>query len=332
MLERDQLVLSCVRNRERRLPLVITLAGGYGLNAWRYSARFFSFLLNRGRAIEPPTTEEAVLSRYRGWPGARAARLTGEPESEDDWGLTAEDLAGSLGGPRRPPRFLGYYSRQGLELALERAGLLDRLRGLGFEQPVPGDGPRQPDRRHLAPLRRPQAAGAADRAAGADRPRSPSRLRVAAHRVAPAPEPARRSSPPTGRACRVRPIPASGCSRTSSPSWCWPATACSSTALLFVPAHYHTASQGRKNLRFLDPADEGLFRALCETFHGLPLAEATRAVDEGRVVDARTGEPFTWRPVPMVLPVTESLRDRVEGEEYERQVAEAQARYAFALR
>lgn len=332
MLERDQLVLSCVRNRERRLPLVITLAGGYGLNAWRYSARFFSFLLNRGKAIEPPTTEEAVLSRYR-----RLARelephdLTGEPESEDDWGLTSEDITGSLGGPRRPPRFLGYYSLQGLELTLERAGLLDRVRGLGFEQPFvemdldnpTGDTLRlygDPRRRELLIelraridrgalpgsallriewllLQNPRAEFTTDRA----------RLPGQTH-------------PGLGLSQDVMALLVLACDRLQL------------EGLLFVPAHYHTASQGRKNLHFLDPADEGLFRALCEAFHGLPLAEATRAVDEGRVVDARTGEPFTWRPVPMVLPVADSLRDRVEGEEYERQVAEAQARYAFALR
>ena len=106
------------------------LAGGYGPNAWRYSARFLSTLLNRGRAVEPPSTEELLLTRYRSL--AREIEeheLTGEPErDENDWGLSAEDLAGALGGPRRPRRLLGFYSRQGLELTLERAGLLERVR------------------------------------------------------------------------------------------------------------------------------------------------------------------------------------------------------------
>src|SRR5688572_32335546 len=35
-----------------RSPLAIVLGGGYGLNAWRYSARFFSTLLNKGKALE----------------------------------------------------------------------------------------------------------------------------------------------------------------------------------------------------------------------------------------------------------------------------------------
>jgi hypothetical protein len=101
--------------------------------------------------------------------------------------------------------------------------------------------------------------------------------------------------------------------------------------LVFVPAHYHSASQSRKWLRFLDPADEGLFRALHGLLHGLPLSEATRAVDEKRVVDARTGEPFVWRPMPMGLPVTDRFRTLVEGEDYKRTVTEEEARHAFRL-
>ena len=139
LLERDRFVLDCSRGArgDRRLPLVIVLAGGYGLDAWRYSARFFSSLLNRGRALEPPSTEEALLIRYR-----RLAQdfepheLTGEPQKLNDWGLTEDDVTDSLGGPHRPRRYLGYYSPQGLELALERAGLLDRVRALGFPHPT----------------------------------------------------------------------------------------------------------------------------------------------------------------------------------------------------
>ncbi len=101
--------------------------------------------------------------------------------------------------------------------------------------------------------------------------------------------------------------------------------------LVFVPAHFHTASQGRKWLHFLDPRDEGVFRALRNALHGLPLSEATLAVDEKRVMDVRTGEPFTWRPAPMVMPVTDRLRTLVESEEYERQVKKEAERQAFSL-
>lgn len=332
LLERDLFVLSAVRGPAGKLPLAVVLAGGYGLSAWRYSARFLSALLNRGSAIEPPTTEEDVLTRYR-----RLARdldpreLSGDGGQEADWGLTAEDLDGVLAGPHRSHRFLGFYSLQGLELTLERAGLLDRVRALGFERPTlemdlsnpTGDTVRlfgdETRRDLLIELRvridRGELPGFAllriewlllqnPRAEfTAERPRLPGQ-----------------ALPGLGVSQDVIALLILACDRLQL------------DGLLFVPAHYHTASQGRKNLRFLNPEDEGVFRALQESFHGLRLWEATAAIEAKRVEDAVTGQPFAWRPMPMVLPVTGRLRERVEGEDYERKVAEAAARSRFVLR
>lgn len=332
LLDRDLFVLSAVRGRADKLPLAVLLAGGYGLNAWRYSARFLSALLNRGRAIEPPTTEEDVLTRYRRLALSLDPReLSGDPGRDDDWGLSAEDLDAAGAGPLRPHRFLGFYSLQGLELTLERAGLLDRVRALGFERPTleidldnpAGDTVRlfgdETRRELLIELRvridRGELPGFAllriewlllqnPRAEFThERPRLPGQ-----------------ALPGLGVSQDIIALLILACDRLQL------------DGLLFVPAHYHTASQGRKNLRFLDPEDEGLFRALEEPFHGLRLWEATGAIEGQRVVDAATGQPFPWRPMPMVLPVTDRLRARVEGEEYERKVAEAAGRSRFVLR
>jgi acetoin utilization deacetylase AcuC-like enzyme len=334
LLERDRFVLSCARDGDRgnrRCPLIVTLAGGYGLNAWRYSARFFSSLLNRGRAVEPPSTEEAVLIRYR-----RLAQelepheLTGEPHRDDDWGLTDDDLAAALGGPHRPRRFLDYYSPQGLELALERAGLLDRLRGLGFEtltMDLDLDNPTGDTVRLYGDAGRRELL--IEARARIDRGTLPglSLLRVEwlllqnprAEFTADRPRLPGQSYPGLGIAQDIIALLILACDRLQL------------DGLVFVPAHYHTASQGRKWLRFLDPQDEGVFHALREALHGLPLSEVTRAVDEKRVVDARTGETFNWRPAPMVMPVTDRLRALVEGEEYERRVKEEAERHDFRI-
>ncbi|HEX4960720.1 MAG TPA: histone deacetylase [Thermoanaerobaculia bacterium] len=331
LLERDRFVLSCARGGERRLPLVITLAGGYGLNAWRYGARFFSSLLNHGRAIEPPSTEEAVLIRYR-----RLARelepheLTGESKGKDDWGLTAEDITASLNGPHGPRRFLGYYSAQGLELALERAGLLDRIRSLGFEQPtleMDVDNPTGDTVRLFGDLRRRELL--IEARARIDRGTLPgySLLRIEwlllqnprAEFTAERPRLPGQTHPGLGMSQDVIALLILACDRLQL------------DGLVFVPAHYHTASQGRKWLRFLSPADEGLFRAVQKVFHGLPLSEATRALDERRVIDTRTGEPFAWHPMPLVLPVSDRMRPLMEGEAYEKAVAEEMSRHELEL-
>lgn len=332
LLERDRIVLSCVR-KGWALPLVIVLGGGYGLNSWRYSARFFSTLLNRGKAVEPPTTEELLLLRYRNMAREFAEHeLTGEgSKPQDDWGLSAEDLSSALGGPHPPQRMLGFYSRQGLELTLERAGLLERVRSLGFERPLleldvdnpAGDTVRLyggPDKRELLVELRVRI----------DRRSLPSlallsiewlllqnpRARFTPDR----PQLPGQTHPGLGMLHDIVALLVLVCDRLQL------------DGLIFVPSQFHVASHGRKTMRFLKPEDEGLYRAFEKTFEGVPLADAAEAVLENRVVDARTGEPVVWRPVPMIFPVSETMREMVQGEGYERKAMEEMERRELQVR
>lgn len=322
MLERDRFVTTSVRSL--RLPLVIVLAGGYGLNAWRYSARFFSALLNGGRPVEPPTTEEMTLSRYRQVSrGLTPHELTGEQSGDDDWGLTADDLLPGMAAMHRPRRLLGYYSLQGMELALERAGMLDRVRGLGFPSPALEfdlDNPSGDTVRLYGDAARTELLVEArvriDRAMVPDA----ALLRIEwllmqnprARFTAQRPRLPGQKHPGLGLLPDVMALLIVSCERLQL------------DGLLFVPAHYNTATQGRKYLRFLEPADEAFLRALEKILAGLPLSEATHSVEQRRVVDTRTGRAVAWRNMPMVYPVTDRLRSRITGEEYERRVAEAE--------
>ena len=323
MLERDRFVVSRVRDGEERLPLAIVLGGGYGLNAWRYSARFFSTLLNEGRALEPPTTEEITLIHYRQLAREIAPHeLTGEP-AEGDWGLTADDILPGMAAVHRPRRLLGYYSLQGMELTLERAGLLDRIRGLGYSRPALEfdlDNPAGDTVRLYGDERKTEllieARVRIDRATVQDAAllriewllmQNP-RARFTARR----PRLPGQKHPGLGVLPDVMSLLVVACDRLGL------------DGLLFVPAHYHTACQGRKYLRFLSPGDEAFMRALEKALAGTPLPEATHAVEQNRVVNARTGRFVSWRSMPMVFPVTDRLQERISGEEFERQVAEAE--------
>jgi hypothetical protein len=90
--------------------------------------------------------------------------------------------------------------------------------------------------------------------------------------------------------------------------------------------------QSRRLVRPLHPGDEARLRATAAALEGVPLAEATAAVEEGRIVEGEAGRAVEWRPVATVLPVSERLLALVGGPEYEAAVAAEAARLAYRLR
>ena len=306
MLERDVRVASLVRRGEHKAALVILLAGGYSSEAWRYTARFLSAPLG-GRAIEPPSTEAMTLKRYRYISSLfDAAELSGGAGG-DDFGFTEEDLYLPGWAAHKETRFLGYYTRHGLELVLERAGILDRLRDLGFAHPT-------------IDLDLGDAAGHTIRTFG-DPSRRELLMEMRVHRD--------RRTIPGMELLSIEwlllqnPRSEFGPGRARLPGQRHPglgmlkdtvallAVACERLHLdgiVLVPSTYHVAVQWQGHLSFLKAEAQARFEALVELLVGLPLASASRAVDEGRVIDDAGGETFAWVPEPMVAPISERLR------------------------
>jgi acetoin utilization deacetylase AcuC-like enzyme len=325
LLERDRFVTSIVRGDRRGCPMVVVLAGGYGRHAWRYSARYLLWLAS-GRPLEPIEEDQLAIRRFR-----RLGPDLRQAEPPDDglaFSLSEEDLAGVVPGPAPPPRFLGTYSRHGVELLLERAGVLAQLRARGFRtlrvdldtREGPGHTLRilSEDRpgELLVELRAQRSRGAV---AGMEvislewlllqNPREPfserrPRLPGQQH-------------------------PGLGLLRDFMG---WLVVVCEAHDLdgvFFVAAHYHIAMQSRRLVRPLHPADEARLRAIARALEGVPLSEATSAVAEARLVDGASGRPFEWRPVATVLPVSERLRALVSGPDYEEAVARESPRFAY---
>lgn len=322
------------------VPLAIIVGGGYGKAAWTYTARYAAWLMT-GREVEPPAPEEITLARYRRIArGLLPQELTGgrghgdhqdaagDEGGDAGWSLSEEDILGPLAGGKR--RFLAYYTPEGVELALERTGLFERLRQLGFAQPTLAfelDNPAGetvrvfagPDRRELLIEIR----------ARRDRASVPGcetltiewlllqnpRLEFTRDRAALPGQ----QHPGLGLLEEVVSILVLICDRLHL------------DGIHFVPSHYHLTAQSRRFLRFLHAEDEGRFRAVQQAVAGLSLGDATRAVDAGRLVDEETGQPFRLPPMPMVLPVSSGLRRRVTGEDYERRAADEAARYRLRL-
>lgn len=323
LFERDRRVLDLAREHgPQPLPLAMLLAGGYGNDAWRYAARTLAWLAS-GQRREPPPTAEIAVQRYRSMATMRAAPepATAESETAEDWGLTAEDLGG-LEGPPQETRLLGYYTEAGLELALERAGLIERLRKIGYAQPVLeldlknpqgqtvrlfGDASRQ-ELLVEARVRRDRTA-----VEGMDLLavewlllQNPRAQFTAGRRPLPG-----QAHPGLGLAEDVAALLVLACERLHL------------DGLLFVPSHAHLILPGPERIRFLDPAAEARWRLLKRLAQNLPLAEVSARLERGELRDPETGATARWEPAVVVYPVSPALRHLVESEEYEQRVAAA---------
>jgi acetoin utilization deacetylase AcuC-like enzyme len=324
MLARDELVIGTVRGGDSRrgVPLVIVPGGGYGPGAWRYTARFLAWLLS-GRAVEPPDDMELVRARFR--PIARqlaagpllAARAT--LSGGDDWEFTAEDLselAAGAAGPAPEPRLLGYYSRHGLELLLERLGIFQQLRDRGFRHPV-----LEVDSAH--------GVGETIRVwGGPERTERLIELRVNVNRrVVPGMgvlyvEWLLLQNPRATFTGRIAPLPGQehpglGLLSEMAGLLLVMCEALGLDGIVFAPAYYSTAALAQHHMRFLEPKEQARFDALRAAVAGLSLGEVDRALAEGRIVDAASGEVVRWRPVPLVLPVSAPLQGLVTGASYQ---------------
>jgi acetoin utilization deacetylase AcuC-like enzyme len=328
MLERDIAVFELLRELAPDAAVVVCLAGGYGPTAWQHSARSFAWLQSGHRGFEPPDNDELSLMRARHYAALlKPAELTGET---DDLGLTLEDLVPSLAAQAREPRFLGYYSRQGLELALERHGLLGRVRAKGFEPTVEfnltdpqrhilkifGD----PDRRELL----------LELVVRRDRRTIPGYellaidwllLQNPRERFTPErPALPGQAHPGLGLFDETVALLIIACERVGL------------AGLVVTPSQYHLAVQWQKRLRFVDPRAAARMRAIREAMPGLSLPDAARALAAGRVVDERTGETCSYEPAPMVFPLSDELKAELDPEGYLRAVDEAADDFRFRLR
>lgn len=328
MLRRDQRVFRLCRRPTHALPLVILLAGGYGQDTWRYTARFLANLRRSKKTLEPPSTDEITFKRYRYIARLFDPRLLSGGNLSNEFGLSEDDLVLPGWGARQENRFLGFYTKTGIELFLERSGFLDRLRQQGFQHPTlaiqlndpAGHTLRcfaDPDRRELlAELRLQQ-----DRRSLAgfellsiewlmmQNPR-------ATFHVSRQPLPGQ-EHPGLGMLADVIAILRLSCERLRL------------DGLSFVPSTYLTAAYGGKRpAHFLDVEEQARFESLRALFQHHTLAEATHAITHGEV-RTEDGEVYRWQPKPMVLPVSRRLR-RYLKERHRNQAAQHSYRFHLA--
>jgi hypothetical protein len=306
LFARDTFVHHLVRDRRVPRPLVVTLAGGYGHHAWRPNARTIGWMISGGLDLTLPDSDSVLVDRYLAVAKAiRSSELGGDDPDDDSFGLTEADILGGLDGAAPPRRFLDFYTPQGLELALERTGYLDRLRTLGYAHPdlevevgspagdtlrIFGDASR---RELLSELRlrrdRTILPGATllfvewlmlqnpRHVFSSTKPRLPGQ-----------------DYPGLGLLKDVVALLVAACRRLGL------------DGIASRASHYHLVRQSSKWFKILDPRQAELVARIDATFAGVPLAEASRQLAAGPVTGA-DGRELRWEPITLVLPLTERV-------------------------
>jgi hypothetical protein len=114
---------------------------------------------------------------------------------------------------------------------------------------------------------------------------------------------------------------------------------CHKDAIVDVPQHYHAAviysrlytSIYARMYAFYSPVDAGLFQALTRDLEGRPLAEISRAIALGCLLNTVTGKHETWRPSEQLYAVTQPLYDYFESPEYREIVEKTAAKVKYAI-
>ena len=330
MFQRDRFVIEEIRRRQSTTPIAIMLGGGYGTDSWRYSALFLAWLIS-GRTIEPPGTDELTLIRFRRIAAQLdRAQLTSEPSSGDfDWQLSDDDLSAILPGHPRPSRFLNYFSRHGVELTLERFGILEQLRRRGFSPDLEVDLERSTGQTVRI------FSDAVDRLLLVEISVNRSSRMIAGSEVLVIEwlllqNPHEPFTPDRPRLPGQH-HPGLGMLREF---FGWLVMLCEILELdgiVFTPSRYNVAALSHKLVRFIKPEDEARFRTLESVLGDRPLTARTRLIERGQVLDRSTGEPARWHAQPMVLPVASQLEKQLLGSEYEDDVARHQQDLNFTL-
>ncbi len=331
MLSRDRYVMSQIADhRTHATPTVVLLAGGYGSDTWRYSARFFAWLLTNSTRREPPSTDEMTLARYRSLAGWLDSDSIGSESRAKDWGLTESDITGGLGPDAGQALFLGHYSHHALELAVEWTGLFDRLRSLGFYHPfldLDLTNPNGHTLRLFTDSRKQELL-------------IECRLRIERHFVPDASllsiewllmqNPRTQFTPGKQRLPQQK-HPGLGLLSDFISVLILICDRMKLDGIVFVPSHFHLVLSARQHLLFLRSDDKAWFEAAEKAVRGLPVVEATRIVSETGLQDRSTGKRVDWRPMPMVLPVSKAFRERVEEEQEKAAAGQPESDFDFEI-
>jgi len=101
--------------------------------------------------------------------------------------------------------------------------------------------------------------------------------------------------------------------------------------IINVPEHYHNAYLYSRIFYYFNPIAQAKFLALRSKFKKYPLHKISWGIDWGCVTDLDSGKPFDWFVHHQIVPLHKDLQNVFNGREYDKYVRSMISKYSFAF-
>jgi len=101
--------------------------------------------------------------------------------------------------------------------------------------------------------------------------------------------------------------------------------------LINTPDHYHNALFYSKVFYYLQPEDQARLLALQRDLKEYPMGKASWAVETGAVRDLRTNTILRWQPARQLISLLDPIRELLQGDDYRKYVRSLMKNFKFKL-
>jgi hypothetical protein len=101
--------------------------------------------------------------------------------------------------------------------------------------------------------------------------------------------------------------------------------------LVNIPEHYHNAQFYSKIFKYINPETQAKFLALRKDMKYLPVGKVTWAIEWGCVFDKESNLPFVWIVDKQIVPMDIRLKKLFQSNEYSKYVNKLKKNYSFVF-
>ncbi len=113
----------------------------------------------------------------------------------------------------------------------------------------------------------------------------------------------------------------------------WAARRDGADGVLLIPNYLHTGLFYGRQFLFIDPVQEGLLYYIeKELLRKNKLDQLSWACSEGQIIDKTSNQLFQWKPAPMIMPVSLHLKDYFNSPAYSRITQTSRKQYRLKIK